>query len=70
MAAMIMFLRGYHSGKHGVIPYDSADHHSGELGFYCRQHPDANLIEAAEQILTDLDRSPDHIEIGIPARLG
>jgi hypothetical protein len=57
MAAMIMFLRGYHSGKHGVIPYDSADHHSGELGFYCRQHPDANLIEAAEQILTDLDRS-------------
>ena len=54
---MIMFLRGYHSGKHGVIPYDSADHHSGELGFYCRQHPDANLIEAAEKILTDLDRS-------------
>ena len=57
MAVMIMFLRGYHSGKHGVIPYDSADHYSGKLGFYCGQHLDVTLIEASEQILTDLDRS-------------
>jgi hypothetical protein len=56
MAAMFMFLRGYHSGKRGVIPYDSHDEYAGRLGFYCRQHPDANLIEASEHILSALDR--------------
>jgi hypothetical protein len=56
MAAMIMFLRGYHAGKTGVIPYPSPDPYGGRLGFYCRQHPDTNLIEASEQILSDLDR--------------
>jgi hypothetical protein len=25
---------------------------------YCKQHPDANLIDASEQILKDLDRGP------------
>ena len=56
MAAMFMFLRGYHSGKRGVIPFDSKDPYPGKLGFYCKQHPDANLIEASEQILSELDR--------------
>jgi hypothetical protein len=56
MAAMFMFLRGYHSDKHGVIPFDSGGSYAGRLGFYCRQHPNANLIEASEQILSDLDR--------------
>ena len=56
MAAMIMFLRGYHAGRVGVIPYHSDDHYGGKLGFYCRQHPSANLIEGSEHILTDLDR--------------
>jgi hypothetical protein len=56
MAAMIMFLRGYHAGKTGVIPYPSPDPYGGRLGFYCRQHPDTNLIDASEQILSDLDR--------------
>ena len=56
MAAMFMFLRGYHSGKRGVIPYDSKDPYPGRLGFYCKQHPDANLIEASERILSELDR--------------
>ena len=56
MAAMIMFLRGYHSGKTEQIPYDSHDPYAGRLGFYCRQHPNANLIEASEQILAELDR--------------
>jgi hypothetical protein len=56
MAAMIMFLRGYHAGKTGVIPYQSPDSYGGRLGFYCQQHPDANLVESSEQILADLDR--------------
>jgi hypothetical protein len=56
MAATFMFLRGYHSGKHGVIPYDSHDRYPGRLGFYCKQHPDANLVAASEQILLEQDR--------------
>jgi HdeA/HdeB family len=56
MAAMIMFLRGYHAGKTGVIPYQSPDSYGGRLGFYCQEHPDANLVESSEQILADLDR--------------
>jgi len=56
MAAIIMWLRGYHAGKTGVIPYQSPDPYGGKLGFYCRQHPGASVIDASEQILTDLDR--------------
>ncbi len=56
MAALIMFMRGYHAGRIGVIPYDSSDHYGGRLGFYCRQHPRANLIQASEQILSEIDR--------------
>ena len=55
MAALISWLRGYHAGKTGVIPYQSSDLYGGRLGFYCKQHPDANLIDASEQILTTID---------------
>ena len=55
MAALISWLRGYHAGKTGVIPYQSPDPYGGRLGFYCKQHPDANLIDASEQILTTID---------------
>jgi hypothetical protein len=55
MAALISWLRGYHAGKTGTIPYQAPDPYGGRLGFYCKQHPDANLIEASEQILVELD---------------
>jgi HdeA/HdeB family len=56
MAATIMFLRGYHSGRTGTIAFDSHDPYAGRLGFYCRQHPNANLIETSEQILLEVER--------------
>jgi hypothetical protein len=56
MAVIIMWLRGYHAGKTGVIPYQSPDPYGGRLGFYCKQHPDASVIDASEQILAELDR--------------
>jgi hypothetical protein len=56
MAAVIMWLRGYHAGKAGVIPYRSADPYGGRLGFYCKQHPEVSVIDASEQILSDIDR--------------
>jgi hypothetical protein len=56
MAALIMWLRGYHAGKTGITAHQAPDPYGGRLGFYCKQHPDANLVEASEQILTDLDR--------------
>ena len=59
MAAMIMWLRGYHSGKLGVIAAtDTAEmrFYGGRLGRYCKAHPDASVIDASEQILSDEDR--------------
>jgi hypothetical protein len=56
MAAIIMWLRGYHAGKTGVIPCQLPDPYGGRLGFYCKQHRDASVIETSEQILTELDR--------------
>jgi hypothetical protein len=56
MAALISWLRGYHAGKTGVISHQAPDAYGGRLGFYCKQHPDANLIEASELILAELDR--------------
>ena len=56
MAALISWLRGYHAGKTGVIPHQAPDAYGGRLGFYCKQHPDANLLDASEQILTELDQ--------------
>jgi HdeA/HdeB family len=55
MAALISWLRGYHAGKTGAIRRQSPDAYGGRLGFYCQQHPDDNLIEASEKILTELD---------------
>jgi acid stress chaperone HdeB len=55
MAVVIMWLRGYHAGKTGATSYQASDPYGGRLGFYCTQHPDANLIEASEAILTNLD---------------
>lgn len=56
MAPMMMWLRGYHAGKIGTIPYDSADRWPARLGFYCRNHPDDNLIEVSERLLSEQDR--------------
>jgi hypothetical protein len=56
MAAIIMWLRGYHAGKSGVIPSHSNVTYGGRLGFYCRQHPNTGVIDASEQILSELDR--------------
>ncbi len=58
MAAIFMFLRGYHSGKTGVISFDNEDQYPARLGTYCKQHPDAGLIEASEQILSELKAVP------------
>jgi acid stress chaperone HdeB len=55
MAALIMWLFGYHAGKTGIIPYQDHGPYAGRLGTFCKQHPDANLIEASETILTELD---------------
>ena len=56
MAVIIWWLRGHHAGKTGVNSFDPKDAYSRRLGFSCGSHPDANLIETSEQILTDLDR--------------
>jgi len=56
MAAMFMFLRGYHAGRSGIIAYDSNDTYPKMLGTFCKRHPEANLIETSERILADLDR--------------
>lgn len=56
MAALISWLRGYHAGKTGLIPFQTPSPYGGRLGFYCKQRPDANLIDASEHILTELDR--------------
>jgi hypothetical protein len=56
MAALVSWLRGYHAGKTGIIPYQSPDPYGGRLGTFCQQHPDGNLIEASEGILSALDR--------------
>jgi acid stress chaperone HdeB len=55
MAVVIMWLRGFHAGKTGTTSYQASDPYGGRLGFYCAQHPDANLIESSEPILTNLD---------------
>jgi hypothetical protein len=56
MAAAIMWLRGYHAGKTGIIPFQSPDPYGGRLGTYCAHHPDSNVIEASEEILSALDQ--------------
>ena len=56
MATLISWLRGYHAGKTGMIAHQAPDAYGGRLGYYCKQHPDANLIETSKQILVELDR--------------
>jgi hypothetical protein len=56
MAAMIMWLRGYHAGRNGVI--DATDipgmrEYGGRLGQYCKAHPSTGLIDASELILKE-----------------
>jgi hypothetical protein len=55
MAALISWLQGYHAGKTVIIPFQSSSPFGGRLGLYCKQHPDANLIDASEQIFTVLN---------------
>ena len=55
MAALISWLSGYHAGKTGSSPINHPTPTAGRLGFYCKQHPDANLIDPSEQILTTID---------------
>jgi hypothetical protein len=58
MSALISWLRGYHAGKTGDIPSPLHDTSYGtRLGASCKQHPDANLIETSEKILTDMNHS-------------
>jgi acid stress chaperone HdeB len=59
MAVIIMWLRGYHAGKRGVIDViekPPADPYGGRLGRYCKDHPNDSVIDASERILSDLDR--------------
>jgi HdeA/HdeB family len=58
MAAIVMWLRGYHAGKRGVVDVidERAEPYGGRLGRYCRNHPNESVIDASERILSDLDR--------------
>jgi hypothetical protein len=59
MAAVMMWLLGYHTGKTGIFPFkeiDSFGSYAGRLLVYCKQHPDRNLIEASEEIFSVFDR--------------
>ncbi len=59
MAALIMWLLGYHAGKTGIIPFQddsSPGSYAWRLGLYCNQHADRKLFEASEEILSDIDR--------------
>lgn len=56
MAVIIWWLRGHHAGKTGVNSFDPHDAYAKRLGFFCGNHPDANLIETSERILAELDR--------------
>ncbi|HZU88629.1 MAG TPA: HdeA/HdeB family chaperone [Stellaceae bacterium] len=59
MKVIIMWLRGYHAGKSGIIARTSTAEmraYGGKLGHYCRMHPNARVIDASEQILTNEDQ--------------
>ena len=56
VAALIMWLRGYHAGETGTaILADSADMKSygTALGTYCQKHPDSSILDASEHVLGD-----------------
>jgi len=56
MAVIIWWLRGHHAGATGINPFNSQDPYAKRLGFFCGNHPGANLLETSERILTELDR--------------
>jgi hypothetical protein len=56
MAALFMFLRGYHAGMSGIVSFDQQGPYAARLGYYCKNHPNANLIESSERILSEVDR--------------
>ena len=59
MAAIIMWLRGYHAGKSGVIDIidqPPMDPYGGRLGHYCKEHPAESVIDASERTLSELGR--------------
>jgi|SRR5579863_3171973 len=56
MGYILWWLRGYHDGRKGVPIFDPTDAYAGQLGYYCRNHPRANLLESPERILSRLDR--------------
>jgi acid stress chaperone HdeB len=56
MAVMLWWLRGYHAGKSGSIPFESSDPYAARLGFYCGNHRAENLIDTSERILGEIDR--------------
>jgi hypothetical protein len=50
MAAIIMWLRGYHAGKRGVIDVidqPPTDPYGGRLGHYCKEHLGESVIDAS-----------------------
>ena len=55
MAVLLWWLRGYHAGKSGNIPFETGDPYAARLGFYCGSHRAANLLDTSERILTELD---------------
>jgi hypothetical protein len=56
MGYIIWWLRGYHAGRRGVPMFDPKDAYAARLGYYCRNHPRAKLIDASERILSQIDR--------------
>jgi hypothetical protein len=56
MAVMLWWLRGYHAGKRGNIPFEPSDAYAARLGFYCGSHRAENLIDTSERILGEIDR--------------
>jgi hypothetical protein len=56
MGYILWWLRGYHAGRRGVPVFDPGDAYAARLGYYCRNHPRAKLVDASEHILSQLDR--------------
>jgi hypothetical protein len=56
MGYILWWLRGYHAGRRGVPLFDPQDAYAARLGYYCRSHPRARLLDVSERILSQLDR--------------
>jgi len=56
MAVIMWWLRGYHAGRSGNIPFDATDSYASRLGYFCGSNRLANLLETSERILGELDR--------------